>query len=855
MSGPRIDLNGSWSLCSFDGYGQNLHWRNLPEGLENLPTIEAMVPGSVYADLMRAGWIADVYTDCNTLAAQWVEHLHWFYRRRFDGPDSRTAARWFLVLDGLDLDAVIYLNRERLGEHHNAFRPCRLDVTSKLKPTDNELIVRVESGLLEATDRLGGACNLEVTAATTKRAYLRKPQFACRWDWSPRLMNVGIGKGVYLEGCTTARLDEVVITPELSDDHRTGRLHVRAWVENLTDRKQRVTLHCRAVAQTPQPVGSEPVGPAFQPVIEGQVHLDVPPGTAELRATLEIDQPRLWWPRGHGDPHVYTVDVRLLTGKTELAACRRVTGLRRVELRQPPDPRGGSFFHVVVNGERVFCKGANWVPADLLYATVTPRDTDELVALAAECGCNLLRIWGGGLYESHAFFDACDRLGLLVWHDFMFACSRYPMDDPDFAREVEAEARHNVRALAYHPSLAVWCGNNEVEVGVHDGWISSYTPKLVPCRPLFHTLLADIVRQEDGSRPYWPSSPWSADGAHPNHPRSGDQHPWNVSLGDAKGDYWHYRRDNSRFPNEGGMLGPSTRKTLEQILPPAERHLGSRTWVHHDNPQNTWRGEPLLDHLLRVNLCDHPRRLAFDDYVAYAALLHGEALETGIDNWHRRKFDSAAAIFWMFNDTWPATVSWTPIDYYRRRKPAFWYVKRAFAPLRAIAVEVDGDVAFFVVNDTLQTQSVSLRYGLFALAGGRPIDEECALHCPPNGVTMARRLPLSAWDEAGVTTHGAFAILTTAAGEVATQRLFRARFKDLEWVPADVQCVRTEGNLHLRAERFAWAVCLDPDGERPLADNYVDLIPGIERIIPWPEDLPVPAHVQAVNPSATVIRP
>jgi beta-mannosidase len=839
MPNQFISLNGTWSLAGFDGYGERIDARQLPPCLENLPWIEATVPGSVYVDLMRAGWIDDVYAGCNTLAARWVEQSYWFYRRRFDAPEAAAGDRCYLVLDGLDLDALVYLNGALIGEHHNAFRPLRIDISDRLAAKGNELIVRVDSGLLAAADRRGGDYNLEVTALSTKRAWLRKPQFACRWDWSPRLMTVGIGKGVWLEPCAVAHLEHVVVTPHLTDDHRRATLSVRAFVENLAAPERVVSLRCRVL-------GTD---------IEGVAESALTSGTDELRCELHINEPRLWWPRPMGAPHLYELEAALHADSRVLETRRRRIGVRQVELRQDPDPKGGRFFQIVVNGQPIFCKGANWVPPDLVQPAVAPAEYNALVSLAAECRCNLLRVWGGGRYADHAFLDACDRAGILVWHDLMFACSKYPGDDPAFVREVEAEVRHNVREVACHPSLVLWCGNNEVDLGIHDGWIASYDDAARPCHDLFHQRLARIVTAENGSRPYWPTSPWSPNGSHPNDPSVGDQHPWSVSLGEAKGDYWQYRRDASRFPNEGGMLGPSTPTTLRQILPEPQRRRDSRAWRHHDNTQNTWRGEPLLDHLLRVNLCERPRDLSFQDYVRYSAILQGEALETAIDNWRRRKFDTAAAVFWMFNDTWPATVSWTPIDYYRRRKPAFWFVKRAFADLRAIGVELDDELAVFVVNDLPAQQAVSLRYGLFSMGGGRPVDDRVELECPANAAVIAARLPLSVWDDLGTDTHGAFAVLSSSGGEVSTHRLFRRRFKELGWEPAAVQIAKNDGCLRLRADSFAWALCLDADGEHALPDNYFDLIPGIERVLPWPAELSVPAQVPAANPSQRIIHP
>jgi beta-mannosidase len=649
-------------------------------------------------------------------------------------------------------------------------------------------------------------------------------------------MNVGIAGGVRLEVIDQARLADVAIhsTPD-------SALMVGAYVDNLSNAALPVTLRMN-------------VTHANASTNRQEVTSIIPPGTTRLECTVRPDQPQLWWPRGYGDQPLYDVQIELLQDGQLLDIAHRRTAIRTVELRQPPASDHGTLFQVAVNGELVFCKGANWVPADLLWPRVTAGDYAALIDLACEMNCNMLRVWGGGLYESNDFYIACDRAGILVWQDLAFACTTYPADDPAFVAEIEAEVRHNLRRLAHHPSLILWCGNNEIDLGVADGWIACSDETKAANRKLFHETMREWVTAEDPTRPYWPTSPSSPDNSHPNARHTGDQHPWDVGLGAAKGDYWQYRDDTSRFPNEGGVLGPSTPRTLQQILPEAERHIASRTWMHHDNTQNTWRGEPMIDHLLRTNLCNQPRSLSFDDYVRYAAILHGEALETAIDNWRRRKPDTSAAVFWMFNDTWPAVTSWTPIDFYRRRKPAFWYVKRAFQPIRAICVEMDNEVNVFVVNDTLQAQNLRLHYGLFALAGGRPIDEQQDIVCPPNSCVAAAAMPLKLWNDLGTRTHGAFAVLWRGDQCVSTHRLFRERFRDLAWTPATLQTRVTPNGLELSCDTFAWSICLDESGEHPLADNWFDLIPGIPREIPWEKELAAPPATPA-NPPAAIINP
>ncbi len=820
-----LPLPTRWRLTHFDGYGEMLGELppRLPEALDNLPWIEASVPGSVYGDLMAAGWLDDIYADCNTLAAEWVAQHYWYYQITFTPPAAAGARRRVLVFDGLDLDADVWLNGVHVASHGNVFLPLRLDVTALLRDGVNDITVRLSSGLVEHADDPAGRFNQEVTATLSKRPYLRKPQFAARWDWAPRLMNVGIGGGVWLEDLCGAQLGALGIETTPMRDTAHWTLAVRAVVADEARCAQQLRVRA-TVEETGRTVDADVVFAA-----------DAIEATCPL--SIELRDPQLWSPAPHGSPHRYGLHVQLLDQQDGVVDERRVRfGVRMAEIVQGPTRDGqGERFQLAINGRAVFCKGGNWVPADLLYSQPTDDDYRELVSLALEAGYNFLRIWGGGCYAPEALLDACDEAGILVWHDLMFACTTHPADDPDWTANVEQEVKHQVRRMAWRPCVVLWAGNNEIDMGVTDGWIASrgYSQSPQTCYKLFHHTLRNIVRQESAGRPYWPTTPWSPDGSHPNHPLIGNQHPWEVALQGAKGDYWRYLTDASRFANEGGMMGASTLKTLRQILPEGERRVGGRVWMHHDNTQNNWRREPLLDNLLRINLVDDPRTLTFEDYARYSAILQGEAIATAIDNWRRRMWDSAAAVFWMFNDCWPATVSWTPIDHYRRRKPLLWSCRRAFAPLRPICVALDDELLVFVVNDHLTPQPVELRYGVFTLAGAYVVDQSTRFEAPANDGIVAARLPLSALDGAP-TERGAFAVMTDASGGVQTHRLFRARFKELNFAAPDVRVTQTQDQLSLVSDAFAWAVCLDEDGERPLADNYFDLLPGVEKRLAWP---------------------
>ncbi len=348
----------------------------------------------------------------------------------------------------------------------------------------------------------------------------------------------------------------------------------------------------------------------------------------------------------------------------------------------------------------------------MIDAGVSPQHYRELVDLAVDANCNLLRLWGGGVYAGNRLLDPCDERGVLVWHDLAFACSKYPADDPAFLSELREEVTWNIRDMASHPALAVWCGNNELEWGVW-AWGYDSQGRALPDYSLFHHTIPVILKREDPTRPYWPSSPYSPDHVFPNEPTVGDQHPWSVTLGEHGVDFRAYRGFVDRFPNEGGVLGASSPATLRQCLGEDFR-FRSFAWEHHDNAANFWRAEEGITYqVVRHWLDREPAEMPLADYCFASALLQAEGLAEYIHNYRRRMFGSASAIFWMYNDSWPATHGWTIVDYYLRKKLAYHPVRRAFQPVTVVAAEEGDQVRVFGVNDTPRDWSGVLRCGVF----------------------------------------------------------------------------------------------------------------------------------------------
>ena len=809
-----LDLNGSWRARWSDGQRGRTEYAQR-DSTDSARYIDVTVPGEIHLDLIKAGLLAEPTEGLNALSARWVEEMIWSYRREFTVPRTalKSGSRAWLVFETLDLVATIFLNGKEIGRHRNVFYPCRIEVTEVLRSGLNILAVHLDSGLYDVSDRPGEPYSGQLDFKLHKRAWLRKPQCQFSWDWATRLINVGISGPVRLEWThDTVRVDRFVPLAKLEPDLQTGSVQARLFVEGLGEKSIQGELSVR-------------IAPGGQSVC---VPVEIKPGLNPVEATLLIAKPELWWPVGCGKQALYSIDATLKVEGRTIARHNATIGFRHVRVDQSPHPESGRYFALEINGRKIFCKGGNLVPADMIFARITPEVYDTLTARALEANFNMLRVWGGGLYEGDAFYDICNRKGILVWQEFIFACSKYPGNDASFVEDFRREARHQIRRLAPHPCLVVWCGNNEMEQGVWEWGIDKYG-SVFSDLSLFHHVLPRLMAEEDPTRYYQPSSPYSPDGLSPNRDDCGDQHPWSIGFSDT--DFRKYRKMISRFPNEGGILGPTSLPTMLQCLPEGHRHVQSFAWQIHDNSVDSWVEPSPPDQMLRLWLGLDIRKLSVEDFVYWGGLIQGEGLREYIDNFRRRMFDSAAAIFWMFNDCWPATRSWTIVDYSLRRTPAFWAVKRAMAPLSIVLAEENELVIVYGINDTDKPVEASLRYGVFKLAGGYPIDRTTTVTLAPNASTRLAEFPAQLWKSRR--TSMAFATLTRDDGLLARNRLYDPLFKEMTWPKAKVHVNVSRGYATFTCNHFAWGVCLDLDGASSLADNFFDLYPGQPHRIPW----------------------
>jgi beta-mannosidase len=817
----QLDLSGTWRIRWTDGQRGRANYAER-DTVDEARYIDAQVPGEVHLDVQRAGWIEDPYVGTNVLSARWVEEMIWSYRREFQAPPEALAGgRSWLVFERLDLAAVVVLNGVEIARHANSFYPCRVEVTGKLRSGVNVLAVHCDGGLFHVSEKPGQAYCSQGDHPLHKRSWLRKPQCQFSWDWSPRLINVGITGPVRLEWTDKPlRVEGMVPLVTLSRDFSTGYARVRMICQGLS----------------PSSVAAELSVELPELGVKAKATVEVKPGPGEVELTATVPAPELWWPVGHGAQKLYQLKASLAVGGQVLAEREAQVGFRHVRVNQDPHPVMGRYFIIEINGRRIFCKGGNFVPADMIFVRLDRERYDVLTDRALEANFNMLRVWGGGLYESDDFYELCDRKGILVWQEFIFACSRYPTTDPDFLNSVREEARYNIRRLATHPSLVVWCGNNEMEWGSWD-WGYDKNGATLPDYALFHLVLPRLLAQEDPTRYYQPSSPYSPDGLHPTSDHVGDQHPWSVGFHDT--DFRKYRGMFCRFPNEGGILGPTALPTMLACLPQGQQFPGSFAWQIHENSVDSWAEPSPPDEMIRNWLGRDPRKMTIEEFTYWAGLVQGEGLREYVDNFRRRMFDTSSAIFWMYNDTWPATRSWTIVDYYLRRTPAFWPVKRAMAPV-SVVVAVEGEtVNVYGVNETSQPLRCELRYGVMDLDGHYPLDERKPAELAPNASTRLAQFPAGKW--VSREASAAFAMLLRDGELVARNRLFEPLLKDVRWPAASVK-VSVEGSkATFRSDVFAWGVCLDLDGQTPLADNFFDVWPGVPHVLDWP--LPQPPKI------------
>lgn len=670
----RITLNGTWNWCDME----SKEWH------------KGTVPGTVLTDMMDGGLIEDPYWRTNEYETRELSRRDYRYEREFEVPESFfREEEQCLVFEGLDTIADIYLNDELLLAVNDMHRTWRIDVKGKLKAV-NRLAVAFHSptAFIEKADREGDIFYAS-TGCMKGNGALRKAHYMFGWDWGPQLPDAGIFRNVYLSGFSTARLDDVRIRQE----HGAGgvKLSVESSVRKLSesDTAGSGTLACKITA----PDGT---------VISVEKELCI-------NDTIEalIEAPQLWWPNGYGAQPLYAVRVELRTSDSILDVWERTIGLRTVTVCTDADEWGNQFAFVV-NGQKIFAMGANYIPEDNLLGHLSEERSERLIRDCARANFNCIRIWGGGYYPEDYVYDACDRYGILVWQDLMFACNVYNLND-EFEANILAETADNVKRIRHHACLGLWCGNNEMEWGWRDwGRLEGHRPKYkVDYTKIFEMLLPRLVKQVDGQTYYWLSSPSSGGSFDdPNDFNRGDNHYWEVWHSNKP--FTEYRDFYFRFCSEFGFQSFPVKKTLDSFSLPEDQNIFSEVMESHQ--KNGLANTKIFSYI--SGYYKYPKDMESIAYISQ--ILQLKAIQYGVEHWRRNWGRCMGSIYWQLNDCWPV-ASWASIDYYGRWKALHYGAKRFYARFMATACEkeeLSTEIDYYIHNESFEERKAVLRVRL-----------------------------------------------------------------------------------------------------------------------------------------------
>jgi beta-mannosidase len=768
-------------------------------------SVPATVPGCVHTDLLEADLIPDPYLDQNEKEVQWIGYTDWEYRTTFDlNEKTLPHDRIDLLCEGLDTVATVTLNGTVVGETENMHVAHRFDVGSLLQPGPNDLRIRFDSAIRYAENWQE---ELGMLPHVNEHPYNFIRKMACNfgWDWGPTLVTAGIWKPISLQAWNSARVATVrPLVQTASPDE--ARVAVHVGLEQATQPPSDAEVHVRIADPEGRPVATKRLSPSE---------------ATSSPIPLSIENPERWWPVGHGEQPLYTVEVQLQAGDAVLDTWSSRIGLRTVELSTKAD-EVGSEFTIKVNDKPILCKGANWIPDDAFPTRIDRAQYRERLQQAREANMNMLRVWGGGLYETDAFYELCDEMGLLVWQDFPFACAFYPEESP-FPELIEKEARYNVTRLSSHPSLVLWNGNNE------NIWFDSRRDELDsddwravdPDRPwglgYYLETLPAIVDELDPSRPYYPGSPYSGSmERHPGDDDHGCNHVWEAWFGT---DYTRYRSRTPRFASEFGHQAPPAFATLRRALPPDQLEQGAPALRHH---QKSPTGHERLYDLLEKHF---PVPDTFADWHFVTQLNQVRALETGVE-WFRSQFPTCTGtLYWQLNDCWPV-LSWSAIDGDGRRK-LLWYATRRFYNGRLLTIQPEGDaLALHACNDTGSAWREDVSLSRVGFDGTVHASTQEALDVEERSCAAASSLKGSFHPEAPTQE-----LLVAEAGAQRAVWFFE-RDKDLQYpaprFEADLSRTGTVSRLTLTAETLLRDACLLADhasSRSRVSEQLVTLLP------------------------------
>ena len=802
---------------------KNLHegWKFRQARLTNW--YPATVPGVVHTDLLQNKIIEDPFFRLNERGLQWIDKEDWVYETCFTLADMMRKENMELVFEGLDTYADVYLNDECILKADNMFRCWSIPVRQYIREENNILKVYFHSPVkidVPKWDALpyqypasndqsenGGLFNKKISI------FARKAGYHYGWDWGPRLVTSGIWRPVYIRAWSDLRINDVFIEQK---EVGAGRAVIAGHVELDADKDMNGVL----VTITDEVTGR----------VLGEWQADLKRGTNRVTVDFVLHKPKLWWSNGLGEPFLYRFRTDIIAGGELLDSKTERVGIRSLKVVHQPD-KDGHTFYIELNGRPVFAKGANYIPSDNFLPRVTPENYKRTILDAAGVNMNMLRVWGGGIYENDVFYDLCDEYGIMIWQDFMFACSMYPAEGA-LLDNIHQEAVDNVKRLRNHACIALWCGNNECQ----DAWLGwgwkceierqnkEYADKIwAQYRQQYHVTLPGVVREYAPGTFYWPSSPFAFEGEM-SGTTDGDRHYWSVWHGKAP--ISDYDSEKSRFFSEYGFQSFPEFESVKRYAPyPEDWDIRSEVMMSHQ------RGGDHANGLIETYLLnEYKKPRDFRAFLYMNHVLQGDAIKTAIESHRRQMPYNMGTLFWQHNDCWPV-ASWASRDYYGRWKAQHYYVRKAYDDILISSVVEGDDLKVYAVSDRLENTSGQLQLQVCQFDGTVVHHWGKSVGISGNDSRVCFSAPLAKLLEGA--DRGTVYVrvdYTDKSGRVYHNNYCLGKQKDMDYPKVDLQTeVRSiEGGYEVMvsADKFARAVCLSvADNESVYSDNYFDVQP------------------------------
>ena len=804
----RIELNQNWKMRIAGPFARNAAG-SAPEMATALQDwIGAAVPGSVYADLIAGGKLEDPYWRDNELKALAMMENEFEYVCDFVSEIHESADRVYLRFECLDTLADIWLNGCWIGYAENMHRTYEYDVTALLRE-ENRLVIRFHSALKYIKEEQAKVKAAGCIDAMDGFAHIRKAHSMFGWDWGPRIPDAGIHRPVSLVYVEKARIESVFFRQK----HEDGRVVLLPRVE----------MDCAACM---------PADLIYTVVLTGpdgavQIHEDSP-------AQIAVENPQLWWPRGYGGQPLYQAEVILKKDGVILDSVKQRVGLRKIGVQRKKDEYGESFAHEV-NGITVFAMGADYIPQDNIFGRINPERTRKLLEDCAAANFNSIRVWGGGYYPEDDFLDVCDELGLMVWQDFMFACAVYELTD-EFEENITAEFVDNIKRIRSHACLALWCGNNEMEMFVAGGGWGNSPKQMSDYFKMYEYIIPKLLKKYDPDTFYWPASPSSGGGFDdPNDENRGDVHYWDVWHGGKP--ITEFRRFYFRYASEFGFQSFPGIKTVESFTLPKDRNIFS--YVMEKHQRNNSANGKIMTYMEQEFL--YPQ--SFEATLYASQLLQAEAMKQAVEHFRRNRGRCMGAIYWQLNDIWPG-ASWASIDYYGRWKALHYYAKRFFAPvllsceeesmmtqernINAEALLVKKSVLFNISNETIVDKHAEIVWHVRKSDGTIQRSEKIGLDVPALSACSTARFELQDLD---MFTEYVSCDLYLDGEWISGQTVLFVMPKYFEFENPGLTWEVKGDELTVSARSFAKSVQIrNENDDLMLSDNYFDLHGGSRTV-------------------------